>query len=155
MSSWRERPAFSWWWALPEVLRDAVGAVPIALLIAVNQSTPEEASTAQVVVTMLVVAVAMTVRRQRPVVTYVTALGVVAIALTGLEFLAVAGYTVVVYARRARPVLVVAVSVAASLAGYLRYWTTLDLAVIAGDLVLAAGIALERADGPLPVPPGY
>lgn len=142
MSTWRERPAFSWWRAQPEVLRDAVGAVPIALLIAVNQSTPEEASTTQVVVTMLVVAVALTVRRQRPVVTYVTALGVVAIALTGLEFLAVAGYTVVVYDRRARPVLVVAASVVASLAGYLRYWSTLDLAVIAGDLVLVVGIAL-------------
>lgn len=142
MTSWRERRAVRWWRAQPEMLRDAIGGVPVALLVAVNQSTPEEASVTQVLVTMVVIGVALTLRRRRPVVTYVTALLVVVIALTGLEFLAVAGYAVIVYARRARPVLVVTASVAASLAGYLRYWPTLDLDVIAGDLVLIAAIAV-------------
>jgi signal transduction histidine kinase len=131
-----------WWRERPELLRDAVGAVPIALLVAVNQSTPEEASLAQVIVTMLVVAAALTVRRRRPVVTYVAALLVVAVAQTGLEFLAVASYTVVVHSRRARPILVVLTAALAALAGYLRYWPTLSFDGIAGDLVLIAAIAV-------------
>ncbi|MFO7777151.1 MAG: sensor histidine kinase [Nitriliruptoraceae bacterium] len=132
----------SWWREQPELLRDAVGAVPIALLVAVNQSTPEEASVTQVIVTMLVVAVAMTVRRRRPLVTYLAALLVVAIAQTGLEFLAVASYTVVVHTSRPRALLVVATSAVAALAGYLRYWSTLSSEAIVGDLVLIAAIAV-------------
>jgi signal transduction histidine kinase len=131
-----------WWREQPEILRDAVGALPIALLVPVNQSTPDEASVAQVIVTMLVVAVALTVRRQWPLVTYLAALLVVAFAQTGLEFLAVASYTVVVHAPRPRPVLVVVTSALASLAGYLRYWPTLAFDAIAGDLVLIAAIAV-------------
>jgi len=142
MSSRWQRLVVRWWRQQPEVLRDAVGAVPVALLVAVNQSTPEEASLTQVIVTMLVVAVAVTVRRQRPLVTYLAALLVVAIAQTGLEFLAVASYTVVVYLSRPRPVLVVATSTLAALAGYLRYWPTLDVEVIVGDVVLIAAIAV-------------
>ena len=34
----------SWWRERPEILRDAVGAVPLALLVAVNQRTPDESS---------------------------------------------------------------------------------------------------------------
>jgi hypothetical protein len=30
-----------WWRERPELLRDAIGAVPIALLVPVNQSTPD------------------------------------------------------------------------------------------------------------------
>jgi len=131
-----------WWRERPEILRDAVGAVPIALLVAVNQRTPDEASVTQVVVTMLVIAVALTVRRQRPLVTYLVALLVVAIAQTGLEFLAVASYTLVVHTHRPRPALVVATSALAALAGYLRYWPTLRFEAIAGDLVLIAAIAV-------------
>ena len=132
----------SWWRRQPEILRDAVGAVPIALLVAVNQSTPDEASVTQVIITMLVVAVALTVRRQRPVVTYLAALLVVAVAQTGLEFLAVASYTVVVHTPRPRPVLVAATSALAALAGYLRYWPALSFDAIAADLVLIAAIAV-------------
>jgi signal transduction histidine kinase len=131
-----------WWREQPEILRDAIGAVPIALLVAVNQRTPDEASLGQVVVTMLVIAVALTLRRRRPLLTYVAALLVVAIALTGLEFLAVAGYTLVAYAERPRPVVVAATSALVALAGYLRYWPTLTLEAIAGDLVLIAAIAI-------------
>src|SRR6056297_2102369 len=126
----------SWWRERPEILRDAVGAVPIALLVAVNQRTPDEASLTQVVATMLAIAVALTVRRRWPHATYGTALLVVVVALTGLEFLAVASYTVVAYARRPRPVLVVTTSALATLGGYLRYWPTLALEAIAPDLVL-------------------
>jgi signal transduction histidine kinase len=132
----------SWWRERPEMLRDAIGAVPVALLVAVNQRTPDEASIPQVVVTMLVIAVALTVRRRWPLATYGVALVVVVVALTGLEFLAVAAYTVVAYARRARPVLVVTTSALVTLAGYLRYWPTLDLETIAPDLVLLAAIAV-------------
>jgi signal transduction histidine kinase len=131
-----------WWRERPELLRDAIGAVPIALLVPVNQSTPDEASVTQVIVTMLVVAVALTVRRQRPLATYLAALLVVTVAQTGLEFLAVASYTVVVHTHRPRPVLVVAASALAALAGYLRYWSTPSFDVIAGDLVLIAAIAV-------------
>jgi signal transduction histidine kinase len=131
-----------WWRERSEILRDAVGAVPIALLVAVNQRTPDEASVTQVIVTMLVVAVALTVRRQRPLVTYLAALLVVSIALTGLEFLAIASYTVVVHTQRPRPVLVVATSALAAIAGYVRYWSTPSLDAIAGDLVVIAAIAV-------------
>jgi signal transduction histidine kinase len=131
-----------WWRERPELLRDAVGAVPIALLVAVNQRTPDEASGTQVLVTMLVVAVALTVRRRRPLVTYLAALLVVAIAQTGLEFLAIASYTVVVHSRRPRPILVVTTAALAALAGYLRYWPTLSFDAIAGDVVVIAAIAV-------------
>lgn len=131
-----------WWTQRSEILRDAVGGLPIALLVAVNQRTPEEASSAQVVVTILVIAAALAVRRRRPVVTYLVALAVVAIAQTGLEFLAIAGYTVITATRRPRPVLTVIASTLTTLAGYVRFWPELRLEAIAGDLVLIAAIAL-------------
>lgn len=131
-----------WWRERSEILRDTVGGLPIALLVAVNQRTPEEASLTQVVVTMAVIAVALTLRRRRPLLTYTVALLVVAIAQTGLEFLAVASYAAVVHLPRPRPIAVVAASTLASLAGYLRYWPSLRIEDIAADLVLIAAIAL-------------
>jgi signal transduction histidine kinase len=65
-----------------------------------------------------------------------------AVATTGVEFLAIAGYTLAAHNPRARPVLVSVASALALTAGYLRYWPTLRLEDVAGDLILIAAVSV-------------
>jgi signal transduction histidine kinase len=86
--------------------------------------------------------VAVTVRRRWPLATFVAALLTTAVATTGIEFLAVAGYTLAAYEPRARPAAVVAASATALTVGFLQYWPSLALDDIAGDVILIAATSV-------------
>jgi signal transduction histidine kinase len=132
-----------WWRTRPEALRDAVGAIPLVVVFLVGQDPfAPGGDVARAVAVILAITVGMTVRRRWPGVTYVLALGIVLGATTGLEFLVVAGYSVVVYPDRSRPILVATVSTVVTFAGFLRYWPTFDLDEVAGDLALIVGITI-------------
>lgn len=125
------------------MVRDAVGAVPIVLVFIVAQQIYGDGGPLlRAVAIVLVMGVALTVRRRWPALTYVAALVTVVAATTGLEFLSIASYTIVVYEPRARPVFVTAVSAIAMTLGFLRYWPVLALEDVAGDLILIAAIAV-------------
>ncbi len=128
----------SWWRRQSETLRDAVGAVPIVLIfIVAQQAFGDGGSIIRAVVIVVVMAVTLTVRRRWPLLTFAAALSMVALATTGLEFLAIASYSLVAHDRRARPALVSVV-----IFGFLRYWPTFALEAVAGDLILIAGLAV-------------
>lgn len=91
---------------------------------------------------VVVMGAALTVRRRWPRVAFAAALVVVAVATTGLEFLVIVSYTLVAHDRRARPVVVGALSAAAMVVGYLQYWPAVVLGEIAPDLILIAAIAV-------------
>jgi signal transduction histidine kinase len=132
-----------WWRAQPEALRDALGAIPLVLVFMVGQDPFSDGrSPVRAVAVILAIAVGMTVRRRWPVVTYALALSIVLTATTGLELLVVAGYSLVVYAERSRPVVVATVSTVVTFAGFLRYWPVFDLDEVAGDLALIVGITV-------------
>lgn len=125
------------------MLRDAVGAVPIVLVFVVAQQVfGDGGSIPRAAAIVLVMGAALTVRRRWPRVAFASALGVVAIATTGLEFLVIVSYTLVAHDRRARPEAVGSLSAAALFVGYLQYWPAVVLEQIAGDLILIAGIAV-------------
>lgn len=125
------------------MVRDAVGAVPIVLVfIVAQQMYGDGGPLLRAVTIVLVIGLALTVRRRWPVLTFAAALVTVVAATTGLEFLAIASYTIVVYEPRARPVVVAAVSAIAMTLGFLRYWPVLALEDVAGDLILIAAIAV-------------
>jgi signal transduction histidine kinase len=132
-----------WWKRLPETVRDAIGAVPLVVVYVVGQD-PFSASGSPVGAVAVVLAIVggTTVRRRWPVVTWALSLAVVLGATTGLEFLVVAGYSVVVYAERSRPVVVAVVSTVVTFLGYLRYWPVFDLDVVAGDLFLILAVSV-------------
>lgn len=128
------------------MVRDAVGALPLVLVfIFAQQIYGDGGPLLRAVAVVLVMGAALIVRRRWPVLTFAAALLTVIAATTGLEFLIVASYTVVVYEPRARPAVVAAVSAVAMTLGYLRYWPVLELAAIAGDLILIAAIAVLPA----------
>ena len=144
------RPAIGsnmrWWRGRSEMVRDAVGAVPLVLVfIFAQQIYGDGGPLLRAVAIVLLMGAALTVRRRWPVLTFAAALLTVIAATTGLEFLTVASYTVVVYEPRARPAVVAAVSAVAMTLGYLRYWPVLELEAIAGDLILIAAIAVLPA----------
>lgn len=125
------------------MLRDAVGAVPIVLVfVFAQQIYGDGGSVARAVAIVVVMGVALTLRRRVPVATFVAALLTVAVATTGLEFLAIASYTLVAHEPRARPVVVAVASAVAATVGFLRYWPTLVLGEVAGDLILIVGISV-------------
>lgn len=133
----------SWWKRRPEVVRDAVGAVPIVLVFIVAQQIYGDGGPIlRAIAIVLVMGLALSFRRRWPVATFVAALLTVAVATTGLEFLAIASYTVVAYEPRARPTVVAAVSALAMTVGYLQYWPAFVLADVAGDLILIASISV-------------
>ncbi len=97
------------------------------------------------VAVVVVMGVAVTVRRRWPFVTYVAALLTTAVASTGIEFLAVAGYTLAAYEPRARPAPVMAGSALALTVGFLQYWPSVAVEDIAGDVILIAATAVLPA----------
>lgn len=132
-----------WWRRQPELFRDAVGAVPIVLVFVLAQQVfGEGGSVPRAVAIVVVMWSALTVRRRWPRAAFAAALGVVAIATTGLEFLVVVSYTLVAHDRRAQPAAVGALSAVALVIGYLQYWPAVVLDQIAGDLILIAAIAV-------------
>ena len=136
----------TWWKRQSETVRDAVGAVPIVLVFLVAQQLfGDGGSILRAVVIVLAIGVGLTLRRRWPWLTFTLAAAVVATATTGLEFLAIASYTLVAHDRRARPVLVGAVSAVAMVVGFLQYWSSLALEDVAGDLMLIAAIAVLPA----------
>lgn len=132
-----------WWNRRSETLRDAVGAIPLVLIFVVGQQgfAPGE-SVVRGVVVVLVIAVAVTVRRRWPIAAYGAALLVVALAQTGLELLGVLSYTLVVYELRARPTVVAGLSAVAAVIGYLQYWPAFVLGDVAPDLAIVAVISV-------------
>jgi signal transduction histidine kinase len=135
-----------WWKRRPEIVRDAVGAVPFVLVFIVAQQIYGDGGPIlRAIVIVLVMGLALTFRRRWPVVTFAAALLTVAVATTGLEFLALASYTVVAYEPRARPAVVAVVSAFAMTVGYLQYWPALVLEDVAGDLILIAAISVLPA----------
>ena len=125
------------------MVRDAVGAVPIVLVFVVAQQMYGDGGPVlRAVAIVVVMALALTVRRRWPFLTFAAALVTVVAATTGLEFLVVASYTLVVYAPQARPAIVAVVSAIAMTLGFLRYWPVLTLEDVAGDLILIAAIAV-------------
>lgn len=132
-----------WWRRRPEMLRDAVGAIPVVLVFLVAQQlTGAGGSVSRAVAVVVVMGGALTVRRRWPRAAYAAALGVVAVATTGLELLAIVGYTLVAHDRRARAWLVGLLSAVAMLVGYLQYWPELAVDAIAGDLILITALAV-------------
>jgi len=135
-----------WWRRRPEILRDAVGAVPIVLVFVVAQQIYGDGGhIVRAIAIVLVMGVSLTFRRRWPVMTFAAALMTVAVATTGLEFLAIASYTVVAYEPRARPDLVAVVSAFAMTVGFLRYWPAFVFEDVAGDLILIAAFSVLPA----------
>jgi len=125
------------------MFRDAVGAVPIVLVFVVAQQLfGAGGSGIRATSVVLVMGAALTVRRRWPRVAFSAALGMVAIATTGLEFLAIVSYTVVAHDRRSQPAVVGAMSAVAMIVGYLHYWPAVVFDQIAGDLILIAALAV-------------
>ena len=136
----------TWWKQRPEILRDAVGAVPIVLVFIVAQQIYGDGGPIlRAIAIVLVMGLALSFRRRWPVATFIAALLTVAVATTGLEFLAIASYTVVAYEPRARPAVVAGVSALAMIVGYLQYWPAFVLEDVAGDLILIAAISVLPA----------
>lgn len=132
-----------WWRRQPELVRDAVGGVPVVLVFVVAQQLfGAGGSGYRAVAVVLAMAGALTVRRRWPWVAFTVALAVVAVATTGLEFLVIVSYTLVVTDRRARPWVVGGLAAVAMVVGYLHYWPAVVLEDIAGDLILIAAIAV-------------
>lgn len=102
-------------------------------------------SVVRAVAIVLIMAAALAIRRQWPRVTFGAALLMVAVATTGLEFLAIASYTLVAHRRRAHPVVVGGIAAVALLVGFVQYWPAFTLEVMAGDLILIAGVAVLPA----------
>jgi signal transduction histidine kinase len=135
-----------WWRRRPEVFRDAVGAVPLVLTFLLAQQIYGAGGPWSRAVTIVAVMWgALAVRRRWPILTFAAALLTVVLAMTGLEFLAVAGYTLVAYRPRIPATFVVVVSAATTTAGFLRWWPSLEPAVIAGDLILILGVSILPA----------
>lgn len=135
-----------WWKQRPEIVRDAVGAVPIVLVFVVAQQIYGDGGPIlRAIAIVLVMGLALSFRRRWPVATFIAALLTVAVATTGLEFLAIASYTVVAYEPRARPAVVAGVSALAMTVGYLQYWPAFVLEEVAGDLILIAAISVLPA----------
>ncbi len=133
----------AWWNRLPEIARDALGAVPLVLLFAVaQQGFGEGRSTLRGIGVVVAILVAMTLRRRRPFASYVIALAPVALAQTGLELLAVISYSLMVYEERARPALIMPLSAIAAVVGYLQYWPAFVLVDVAPDLATIAVVAV-------------
>ncbi len=132
-----------WWRRRPEMLRDAIGAIPVVLVFLVAQQlTGPGGSGWRAAAVVVVMGGALTVRRRWPRAAYAAALGVVAVATTGLELLAIVAYTLVAHDRRARAWLVGLLSAIAMVVGYLQYWPEVALDAIAGDLILIAALAV-------------
>jgi signal transduction histidine kinase len=133
----------SWWQRRSVTVRDAAGAVPIVLLfVLVEQISGDGRSLAHAIVVVLIMGLALGLRRRWPIVTFVTALLTVAVAMTGLVFLAVAGYTLVAYDARARPAVVAGVSALAATVGFMRWWPAFVLQDVAGDLAILAVVSV-------------
>lgn len=131
------------WRRLPEIARDAVGGLPIVLIfILAQQIYGEGGSIVRAVVIVVVMGVALAVRRRWPLATFIAAVAMVVLATTGLEFLFIASYTLVAHRSRANPAAVGLVAGVAMFAGYLRYWPEFDLAVVTPDLILIAALAV-------------
>lgn len=131
------------WNRLPEVVRDAVGSVPIILIFVVGQQGfGEGQSLIRAVAVVAVIAVSVTFRRRWPLGSYVAGLATVVAAQTGLELLAVLSYTVVVHRPRVRPTAVAGASALACIVGYLQYWPAFVLADVAGDLAIIAVVSV-------------
>jgi signal transduction histidine kinase len=131
-----------WWNRRSETTRDAVGAIPLILIFVVAQGGfAAGQSTIRGVLVVVAIGFAVTVRRRWPVTSYLAALATVAFAQTGLELLGVISYSLIVYAQRARPALVAAVSALAAFLGYLQYWPAFVLEDITPDLAIIAVVA--------------
>jgi signal transduction histidine kinase len=132
-----------WWERWSETTRDGVGAIPLILLFVVaQQGFAPGLSTTRGILVVLAIGLAMTTRRRWPVVSYLTALAIVALAQTGLELLCVIGYSLIVYEPRARPAAVAPVSALAAVVGYLQYWPAFVLEDVAPDLAIIAVVAI-------------
>jgi signal transduction histidine kinase len=133
----------NWWNRRSETARDAVGAIPLVLIFVFTQQIYGVGGPLpRAVAVVLVIGLAMTFRRRWPVASYTGALAIVAVAQTGLELLAIVGYSLVAHEPRARPTVVVGCSTVAMVVGYLQYWPSLVLADIVGDLGIVAAIAI-------------
>jgi signal transduction histidine kinase len=133
----------SWWRARPELLRDAVGALVLVLVFVIAQQTyGDGGSLPRAIAIVVVMGVALTVRRRWPVASYAAALLTVVFATTGMEFLAVVSYTLVAYRERVRPAPVAGMSALALVIGHLDYWPEVVLDEVAGDLILIAAISV-------------
>ncbi|MCZ2857462.1 sensor histidine kinase [Blastococcus sp. VKM Ac-2987] len=133
----------TWWRALPELLRDAVGALAIILIFVIAQQIyGDGGSLPRAVAIVVVMGVALTVRRRWPAASYAAGLLTVVFATTGMEFLAVVSYTLVAYRERVRPAPVAGISALALVIGHLDYWPELVVDQVAGDLILIAGISV-------------
>lgn len=142
----RPSPVMGWWRRRPEVFRDAVGAVPLVLtFLFAQQIYGAGGPWSRAVAIVAVMWGALAVRRRWPTLTFAAALLTVVLAMTGLEFLAVAGYTLVAYRPRIPATFVVAVSAVMTTAGFLRWWPALVPEVIAGDLILILGVSIVPA----------
>jgi signal transduction histidine kinase len=131
------------WRQQPEMLRDAVGAaVLVAVFLIAQQRSGLGGSALRAIAIVVVMGVALTIRRRWPLATYAAALLTAAVASTGIEFLAVAGYTLAAYQPRARPGPVMAASALALTVGFLQYWPAVVLEDIAGDLILIAATSV-------------
>ncbi len=131
------------WKQRPEMLRDAVGAaLLVAVFLIAQQRYGPGGSVTRAIAVVIVMGLALTIRRKWPLATYLAALGTAAVATTGIEFLAIAGYTLAAYERRARPAPVMAGSALALTVGFLQYWPSLALDDIAGDLILIAATSV-------------
>lgn len=115
------------------------------VFVVAQQVFGDGGSVIRAVVIVLVMAAALTVRRRWPTVAFGAALLMVAVATTGLEFLAIASYTLVAHRQRAHPVVVGGTAVVAMLVGFVQYWPAFTLEVMAGDLILIAGVAVLPA----------
>jgi signal transduction histidine kinase len=132
-----------WWRERPAALRDAIGAIPLVVVYLLGQTPFADGTVPTGAVALILALVAgMTVRRRWPAVSYLLALAIVLGATTGLEYLVVASYSVVVYAERSRPVVVAGVSLLVTFAGFLRYWPVFVLDDVAGDLALIVGVTI-------------
>ena len=131
------------WRRLPEIARDAVGGLPIVLIfVFAQQIYGEGGSILRAVIIVVVMGVALAVRRKWPLATFIAAVAMVVLATTGLEFLFIASYTLVAHRPRANPAVVGLAAGVAMFAGYLRYWPEFDLAVVTPDLILIAALAV-------------
>lgn len=147
MGSWGGRAdqlgVRSWWKERSTLVRDAVGAVPLVLTFLVAQQLYGPGGPWLRAVTIVaVIWVSVAVRRRWPTVTFAAALSTVLVAMTGLEFLAVASYTLVAYRPRVPAPLVILLSAVATTAGFMRWWPSLAPEVIAGDLILIVSVSV-------------
>jgi signal transduction histidine kinase len=131
-----------WWRALPERLRDAVGATPIVLVFVFAQQVPDGGPIPRAIAVVVIMGLALTFRRRYPLPAFVAALLTVALATTGMEFMAITSYTLVAHRPWARPAPVVAAALVAATVGYLQYWPEFVLAEVSGDLILIAAIGV-------------